>query len=216
MQSSDAKAEPRSANQVTPNLGYNTYDHMSGQNPEQILDGALDAISSDADWRETLNRIPVPVYTTDEGGKVTFWNEACVGFAGREPQLGSDRWCITWQLYTTNGDPLRHEDCPMAQAIGQRRPVRNVIAIAERPDGSRVAFRPYPTPLFNEDGALTGAVNVLIDVTEEQSDALHEQADRCRRLAGSLYTRESSIVLEQMAERFEQTAQDLNAKPKAD
>lgn len=185
---------------------------MSSQNPEQFLDLAVEAIGSHADWRDTLNRIPVPVYTTDEAGKVTFWNSACVDFAGREPELGRDRWCVTWQLYTTNGDRLAHEDCPMAQALTQRRPVRDVIAIAERPDGSRVAFRPYPTPLFDQDGALTGAVNMLIDVTDEQSDALHEQAERCRRLAGALYTRESSIVLKQMAERFEQTASELDCK----
>lgn len=185
---------------------------MSRPNPEQFLEVALEAIGSDADWRRTLNRLPVPVYTTDREGKVTFWNKACVEFAGREPQLGRDHWCVTWQLYTTNGDPLRHEDCPMAQAINERRPVRDAIAIAERPDGSRVAFRPYPTPLFDKDGELTGAVNMLIDVTDEQSEALHEQAERCRRLAGALYTRESSMVLEQMADRFEQAASDLGTR----
>ena len=68
------------------------------------------------------------------------------------------------------------------------------------------AFRPYPTPLFDEHGVLTGAVNMLIDVTEEQSEALHEQAERCRRLARSLYSRDSTIVLQDMAEGFEQTA----------
>ena len=51
-------------------------------------------------------------------------------------------------------------------------PIRDVVAIAERPDGSRVAFRPYPTPLFDPPGNFTGAVNMLIDVTDEQSDAL--------------------------------------------
>ncbi|MES2136147.1 MAG: hypothetical protein V4502_03690 [Pseudomonadota bacterium] len=56
---------------------------------------------------------------------------------------------------------------------------------------------------------MTGAVNMLIDVTEEQTEALHEQAKRCRRLASSLYSRESSIVLETMAEQFERTAAEL-------
>ena len=58
---------------------------------------------------------------------------------------------------------------------------------------------------------MTGAVNMLIDVTEEQCEALHEQADRCRRLAGALYSRESMIVLKQMAEGFDRTAQELSA-----
>src|SRR5258707_678113 len=170
--------------------------------PEQMLDSAVNALSSDGDWRTTLDELPAPVYTTDPEGAVTYWNAACVEFAGREPQLGRDRWCISWQLYTMIGEPLKPEDCPMAQAIKQQVPIRDAIVIAERPDGSRLAFKPYPTPLFDADGSLTGAVNILIDVTEEQSEALHEQAERCRRLADALYSRESSDVLEGMATRF--------------
>jgi hypothetical protein len=64
--------------------------------------------------------------------------------------------------------------------------------------------------LLDKDGSMIGAVNLLLDVTDEQSEALHEQAERCRRLASSLYSRESTVVLEQMAERFEQTAADLD------
>ena len=181
-------------------------------NPDQILDDALSALSTGDDWRAVLDALPAPIYTTDADGGVTYWNSACVEFAGREPRLGRDRWCVTWQLYTMIGEPLKHEDCPMAQAIKQQTPIRDAIAIAERPDGSRVAFKPYPTPLFDEDGTFTGAVNMLIDVTEEQSEALHEQADRCRRLADALYSRESFEVLEGMANRFEQAADKLQRK----
>jgi PAS domain S-box-containing protein len=181
-------------------------------NPEQILDDALTALSTSDDWRTVLDVLPAPIYTTDAEGAVTYWNAACVEFAGREPQLGRDRWCVTWQLFTMIGEPLKHEDCPMAQAIRQQVPIRDAIAIAERPDGTRVAFRPYPTPLFDRDGTFTGAVNMLIDVTEEQSEALHEQADRCRRLADALYSRESCEVLGGMAARFEEAADKLQRK----
>jgi PAS domain S-box-containing protein len=180
--------------------------------PEQMLESAVSALSSNDDWRSVLDQLPAPIYTTDAEGEVTYWNAACVDFAGREPRLGRDRWCVTWQLFTTIGEPMRHEDCPMAQAIKQRVAIRDTVAIAERPDGSRVAFRPYPTPLFAQDGALTGAVNMLIDVTEQQSEALHEQAERCRRLADALYSRESSDVLGGMAARFEQAADKLQRK----
>jgi PAS domain S-box-containing protein len=180
--------------------------------PEQILDSAVSALSSGDDWRTVLDGLPAPIYTTDEEGGVTYWNAACVDFAGREPRLGRDRWCVTWQLYTMIGDPLKHEDCPMAQAIKQKVAIRDVIAIAERPDGSRLAFRPYPTPLFDKDGTFKGAVNMLIDVTEQQSEVLHDQAERCRRLADALYSRESCDVLEGMASRFEQAADKLQRK----
>jgi hypothetical protein len=64
-----------------------------------------------------------------------------------------------------DGTPLPHEQCPMAVALREDRPVRNVDAIAERPDGTRIRFMPYPTPLHDASGALIGAVNILVDIT---------------------------------------------------
>ncbi|HYI42424.1 MAG TPA: PAS domain-containing protein [Sphingomicrobium sp.] len=183
----------------------------SSHNPEQYLDSALEALSSDPDWRSALDRLPVPIYTTDCDGAVTYWNQACVDFAGRQPELGRDRWCVTWKIYTTTGEFMPHDQCPMAQAIRRKQAVRNLVAIAERPDGSRVAFRPYPTPMFDSDGRMTGAINMLVDVSREQSEVLHEQAERCRRLAGALYSRESSSILSNMAEGFDRTADELAA-----
>ena len=185
---------------------------LARNNPEDILHTALNLLSSGEECRHMLDEIPVPIYMTDERGRVTYWNRACVDFAGREPRLGQDRWCVTWQLYTTTGEPLRHENCPMALAIKQKRPVRDSIAVAERPDGSRVAFRPYPTPVFNDDGTLKGAVNMLVDVTDEQGEALHEQAERCRRLAEATYDRETSKVLGDMAAGFDKTAEKLTTR----
>ena len=158
-----------------------------------------------------LDELPVPIYTTDAIGDVTYWNRACVEFAGREPELGKDRWCVTWKLYTTTGEFLPHEECPMARAIREQRTIRDEIAIAMRPDGSRRAFRPYPTPLFGRDGSLKGAVNMLIDVTDEQSEALTAQAGRCRRLADAIYNRETSSILDSMADGLERTAAELRA-----
>jgi hypothetical protein len=63
--------------------------------------------------------------------------------------------------------------------------------------------------LFDEQGNITGAINMLVDVSDEQADALQDQADRCRRLADALYSRESNIVLKHMADCFERTAADL-------
>ena len=159
-----------------------------------------------------LDELPVPVYTTDAEGAVTYWNRACVEFAGREPELGQDRWCVTWKIYTTTGEFLPHDQCPMAQAVHEQRIIRDAVAIAARPDGSRRAFRPYPTPLFDADGKLTGAINMLVDVTEEQSLALSEQAGRCRRLAHAMYNRETSTVLESMANQYDRTVTDLRSR----
>ena len=38
--------------------------------------------------------------------------------------------------------------------------------MAERPDGTRVPFMPYPTPMRDAAGKIIGAVNMLVDLTE--------------------------------------------------
>lgn len=177
---------------------------------EEYLETAMEALATGNVCHSLLDRLPVPIYTTDAEGAVTYWNQACVDFAGREPKLGEDRWCVTWKIYTTQGDPLPHDQCPMAQAIRERREIRGVVAIAMRPDGSRRAFTPYPTPLYDDDGRLIGAVNMMIDVSAEQAEVLAEQAQRCRRLADATYDRQTCGVLSAMADEFARTAEELS------
>jgi hypothetical protein len=98
----------------------------------------------------------------------------------------------------------------MALAVKEQRAIRNSVAIAERPDGSRRAFKPYPTPLFDPGGNLTGAVNLLIDVTAEQGPELRCQAERCRRLAKSVTDAKASRVLDAMAIGYESSAASLS------
>lgn len=179
---------------------------------EQIVEKAVDALSSGADGRAALDRFKVPIYTTDADGAVTYWNRACVDFAGREPQLGQDRWCVTWKIHTTEDQLLPHDQCPMAVAIKERREVRGEIAIAMRPDGSRRAFVPYPTPLFDHDGNMTGAINMLIDVSEEQTSSLAAQADHCRRLADAICDKATADILTAMADGYARNAMALDHK----
>ena len=115
-----------------------------------------------------LEALPAAIYTTDAGGRITFFNQAAVDLSGRRPTLGSDEWCVSWRLLSPNGKPLRHEDCPMAMALKTGKPIRGAEKIAERPDGTRVPILPFPTPLRDGAGALTGAVNMLVDITERK------------------------------------------------
>jgi two-component sensor histidine kinase len=70
----------------------------------------------------------------------------------------------------------------MAIALKENRTVRDMEAIAERPDGSRIYFMPYPTPLRDNAGKLIGAVNMLVDITtrkqaEERMMLLTQEVD---------------------------------------
>jgi PAS domain S-box-containing protein len=114
---------------------------------------------------QILDSLPIAVYTTDRTGTITYYNRAAAEFAGREPEIGKDEWCVTYRLFTADGKELPHAECPMAIALKEKRPVRNVEAFAQRPDGTLVPFLPFPTPILDENGELTGAVNMLLDLT---------------------------------------------------
>ena len=122
---------------------------------------------SEQHMRDLLEALPAAVYTTDATGRITFYNNAAVEMSGRTPQVG-DMWCVTWRLYNTDGTLLPHDQCPMAVALKEDRPIRGVEAIAERPDGTLVPFIPYPTPLHDANGRLVGAINMLVDITERK------------------------------------------------
>src|SRR5262249_10487100 len=92
--------------------------------------------------------------------------------------LGDSKFCGSWKLYRPDGTPLPRDECPMAMALQQKRLVRGVEAVAERPDGMRIPFISHPTPLFDASGRVTGAVNMLVDISERK------QAKRREVLAG--------------------------------
>ncbi|HYG42538.1 MAG TPA: HWE histidine kinase domain-containing protein, partial [Bordetella sp.] len=154
-------------------------------------------------YEDLLNSLPAAIYTTDAAGRLTFYNEAAVAFSGRRPTLGSDEWCVTWRLYHLDGRPMPHDQCPMAVALRENREVRGVEAIAERPDGSRIVFQPYPTPLRDADGNVVGGINMLVDVTERKQGEerqrllLHEVNHRANNL---LSVMQSFVTLTQAAD----------------
>ena len=117
---------------------------------------------------ETLDVLPAAIYTTDAEGRITFFNKAAADLWGATPEIGASLWCGSWKLYRPDGSLLPLDQCPMAVAIRERRPVRDVEAILERPDGSRVAILPHPTPLYDPSGAFVGAINMLVDITHQK------------------------------------------------
>ncbi len=175
------------------------------------MGAALAAVEGPGDRMiEALDALPAAIYVTDAQGCITHYNRACVPLAGRTPEPGRDHWCVTWKLFTTDGDPLPHDACPMAVAILERRAVRGAEAFAERPDGTRVRFVPFPTPLYRDDGSLAGAINMLIDVTDRRrADDLRDQAARCRRLTSSVLDRRTFEALSTMADEYEEEAARL-------
>jgi PAS domain S-box-containing protein len=192
---------------------HTTLAEQAPTTPDGMIVLAMHALQNGmAALEQALESLPVPIYLTDADGWVTYHNRACVDFTGRTPLVGGDRWCVSWKLFHADGRPLPHEHCPMAVAIREERPVRGAVAVAERPDGTRVMFTPYPTPLRDEAGEIVGAVNILIDLTDaRQAASLRAQADRCRRLAQSMTDQQAIDALHAMTAEYETKAQKLTS-----
>jgi len=168
---------------------------------------------------DILEALPEAIYTTDAEGRITYYNKAASELWGLRPEIGKSEFCGSWKLYWPDGTPLPHAECPMALALSQRRPIRGMAAVAERPDGTRVSFLAAPTPIFDTDGNLAGAVNMLVDLTEYRA-----RDEAARRYVAIVESSNDAIVAKDLngtitawnggAERlFGYTAEEALGKP---
>lgn len=147
------------------------------------------ASSPASEMEAILQALPAAIYTTDLEGRITFYNEAAAKLWGVRPELHRSEFCGSWKLYWPDGSYLPHDQCPMAIALKEGRAIRGKEAIAERPDGTRVPFLAHPTPLFDQAGILTGAVNMLVDISGRQEAELAAQ-----RLAAIVESSDDAIL----------------------
>jgi PAS domain S-box-containing protein len=150
--------------------------------------------ASERHFRELLEELPAAVYTTDAAGRLTFYNQAAVELAGRSPELGSNDWHVAWRLLRPDGTPLPYDESPMAVTLRENRAVRGAELIGERPDGRRIPFIPYPTPLRDDTGKLIGAVNMLVDISERKQAEANQK-----------------VLLDELNHRVKNNMQMLNA-----
>src|SRR5581483_11240822 len=144
---------------------------------------------SELRFREIIDSLPAAIYTTDAEGRLTHFNPAAVEFSGHTPQLGSDQWCVSWKLFYPDGTPMRHDECPMAVALKEGRIIKGAEAIAERPDGTRRWFTPFPTPLRDRSGKIVGGINMLLDITERK------QAERTDSLLAAIVDSSDDVII---------------------
>jgi PAS domain S-box-containing protein len=138
---------------------------------------------------ELLSALPAAIYTTDAEGRITFYNDAAAQLWGTRPLIGEALWCGSWRLYWSDGRPMAHEACPMAKTLKEGRPCVGQEAILERPDGTRVHFRPFPSLLRDASGKITGGINLMVDISDRR------EADvTAARLAAIVASSDDAIV----------------------
>ncbi|WP_290648176.1 ATP-binding protein [Aquisalimonas sp.] len=117
-----------------------------------------------------LDRLPVGAYMCDADGLITYYNQLAVELWGRAPKLNDpeDRYCGSFRLSSFDGAPIRHERCWMALALRDQAAYNGREILVERPDGERRMALAHANPVFDGNGALRGAVNMLTDITEQK------------------------------------------------
>ncbi len=119
-------------------------------------------------YRDLIQNLPEAVYTCDDLGYIQLYNKAAVALWGREPVPGRDLWCGSWKIFNADGTDLPLDSCPMALCLKEGMPVHGKEIMIQQPDGNIRHVLTYPSPLFNSEGQLTGAINMLIDVTNKK------------------------------------------------
>ena len=142
--------------------------------------------TSEQRYRGLVEGMGVAAYTTDATGLITYFNEQAVALWGRRPVVGEELWCGSHAIFWPDGRAMTHSDCPMAVAIKENCPVRDVEVVVVRPNGERLAILPFPTPLRDARGAVIGGVNMLMEITERND----LEAERLQLLAVEQVARE--------------------------
>jgi PAS domain S-box-containing protein len=140
-------------------------------------------------YEQVVRNLPVAVYTTDAAGRITLYNETAAELWGRHPKIGEDIWISSCRILRPDGTGLASDESPMAITLKTGEPVRGHEIIIERSDGIRRNVLPYPTPIHDSSGKITGAVNLLLDVTERNLALLVTQ-----RFAAIVESSDDAIV----------------------
>lgn len=144
---------------------------------------------SEKKYRSLIQSLPAAIYTTDINGYLTLYNEAAENLWGRKPQIGIDMWHDSWKIYKADGiTSLSPDECPMAIVLKEGKKVTEEL-IVERPDGTRHTILPYPEPIYNSNGVLIGAVNMLVDITQKRIEE-----ERLTRFEAIVQSSEDAII----------------------
>lgn len=149
-------------------------------------------LESDEKYRRITQLMPVAVYTTDQDGLITFYNERAAELWGRKPRLNDPTellFCGSWKLFEPDGSSMPHHECPMARALRNQCSFRGTEIQIERPDGSRINALVNIDLIYGADGELKGAINVFYDITEH-----YRTENDVRRLAAIVSSSEDAIV----------------------
>jgi two-component sensor histidine kinase len=159
---------PASGSRVAMSETDESKQHHGGVKPSALQHNLTLDEGGEKRLHDLLSLLPAAVYTTDAAGRITFYNETAAALWGRRPTLNVDTCCGSARMYWPDGTPLPPDQCPMTVVLKEGRAVAGQEALIERPDGTRMQFMAFPSPLRDATGKVVGAVNMFVDITERK------------------------------------------------
>jgi PAS domain S-box-containing protein len=117
-----------------------------------------------------FDQLPFAIYVCDRDGLVLRYNRRAAELWGRSPALGdpNERFCGSYRMFSPDGSPLPHHQCPMADVLRTGVSVRAQEVHIERPNGLRGIALVDIDALKDRDGNIVGAINCFQDITERK------------------------------------------------
>jgi len=134
-----------------------------------VVKKAQEALNKTGDrFRQLVENLPTPVYSCDAKGLVNYANDAAIKLWGRAPKIGKESWCGSWKIYKPDGSRVRLDEYPMAKVYKDGAIVLGEELVIERPDGTFSNVQVYPQAEFGLTGEITGAINMIIDISQQK------------------------------------------------
>jgi PAS domain S-box-containing protein len=156
---------------------------------QRVRERTAEVALSEERYRQVVRNLPVAIYTTDSEGRITLYNDTAVELWGQKPEIGRDPWHGLYKIFRPDGSEMPLDESPMSVTLKTGEAISGQEITIERPDGVRRSILPYPTPIRDASGKITGAVNMLLDVTERNLAQLVTQ-----RLAAIVESSDDAII----------------------
>lgn len=170
---------------------------------QELQQARQEAENENLRYRNLVATMPVGVSAITPDGNVKLYNEAATAIWGRRPEIGKpyfkkSSWTHCdlpasndteiWDWFRRlDGTRISLATSPSNIAL-QGVPCRDLEMTITRPDGSKAYVICNVSPIFSDQGTITGALNVLTDVTELRNVErnLRENASRTRALMDTI------------------------------